>query len=58
MVPDSIERVLLNLKNHLENLPARLPIGGVSKQGGSSHPSGKDQYMFQGDRASGISAQS
>ena len=58
MVPDSIERVLLSLKNHLENLPARLPIGGVPKQGVLSYPSGKDQYLFQGDRASGISAQS
>jgi len=32
MVPDAVERLLLNLKTHLENLPARLPIT-VSKQG-------------------------
>ena len=31
MVPDAVEHLLLKLKNHLENLPARLPVSGAPK---------------------------
>ena len=51
MVPDAVERLLLNLKTHLENLPSRLPITGISKQGQSGP-------LYQGDRTSGVSLQS
>ena len=33
MAPDAVELLLLKLKNHLENLPSKLPVTGVQKQG-------------------------
>lgn len=46
MVPDAVEKIMLNLKNALENLPSKLPAQGVAPQKYSN----RENNIYQGNQ--------
>lgn len=46
MVPDAVEKMMLNLKNALENLPSKLPAQGVAPQKYSN----RENNVYQGNQ--------